>query len=95
VVHTGESNKWHMQELATICAADAALLTATAHREVDLSNETDVANAVEWWETAIKVRGREYLRIVYGPEYALPDNLNRLRERAVAGKRRLAMQEFT
>lgn len=46
-------------------------------------------------QPALKVRGREYLRIVYGPEYALPENMERLRERAVAGKRRLAMGEFT
>ncbi|MDE2481381.1 MAG: polynucleotide kinase-phosphatase [bacterium] len=46
-------------------------------------------------QPALKVRGREYLRMVYGPEYALPENMERLRERAVAGKRRLAMGEFT
>jgi protein phosphatase len=45
-------------------------------------------------QPALKVRGREYLRIIYGPEYPLPENLHRLRERAVAGKRRLAMAEF-
>jgi protein phosphatase len=45
-------------------------------------------------QPALKVRGREYLRIVYGPEYTLPGNIERLRERAVAGKRRLAMAEF-
>ena len=46
-------------------------------------------------QPVLKVRGREYLRIVYGPECALPENMERLRERAVAGKRRLAMGEFT
>ncbi|HEY1428746.1 MAG TPA: hypothetical protein VGF18_04190, partial [Candidatus Tumulicola sp.] len=45
-------------------------------------------------QPAIKVRGREYLRIVYGPEYTLPENLIRLRERSVGSKRRLALQEF-
>ncbi|MDB5072803.1 MAG: metallophosphoesterase [Candidatus Eremiobacteraeota bacterium] len=46
-------------------------------------------------QPALKVRGREYLRIVYGPEYTLPDQLERLRERGLATKRRLALQEFS
>jgi protein phosphatase len=46
-------------------------------------------------QPALKVRGREYLRIIYGPEYSLPENLNRLRERAISSKRRLALQEFS
>jgi protein phosphatase len=45
-------------------------------------------------QPALKVRGREYLRIIYGPEYDLPANLARLRERGVAGKRNLALREF-
>jgi protein phosphatase len=45
-------------------------------------------------QPALKSRGREYLRIIYGAEYTLPANLERLRERAVAGKRALAMREF-
>lgn len=46
-------------------------------------------------QPALKVRGKEYLRIIYGPEYLLPDNLERLRERAIASKRRLAIAEFS
>jgi protein phosphatase len=45
-------------------------------------------------QPAIKVRGPEYLRIVYGPEYSLPWNLERLRARAVGTKRALAVREF-
>ncbi|MBV8473897.1 MAG: polynucleotide kinase-phosphatase, partial [Hyphomicrobiales bacterium] len=45
-------------------------------------------------QPALKVRGREYLRIVYGPEYDAPENLARLRERALGGKRNLALREF-
>lgn len=45
-------------------------------------------------QPAIKCRGREYLRIIYGPEYAAPDQLERLRARAVGGKRSLAAREF-
>jgi protein phosphatase len=34
------------------------------------------------------------LRIIYGPEYLLPENLSRLRSRNVATKRSLALREF-
>ncbi len=45
-------------------------------------------------QPAIKCRGREYLRIIYGPEYDMPDNLERLRARRLSGKRSLALREF-
>jgi protein phosphatase len=45
-------------------------------------------------QPALKVRGREYLRIIYGPEYTHPDYLPRLRSRAVGAKRSLAAREF-
>jgi protein phosphatase len=45
-------------------------------------------------QPAIKCRGPEYLRIIYGPEYLLPGNLERLRSRAVGAKRSLASREF-
>jgi protein phosphatase len=45
-------------------------------------------------QPALKIRGREYLRLIYGPEYTLPDNLTRLRQRGLAGKRSLALREF-
>jgi protein phosphatase len=45
-------------------------------------------------QPAIKCRGPEYLRIIYGPEYLLPENLTRLRSRAVGAKRSLARREF-
>ena len=45
-------------------------------------------------QPALKVRGREYLRIIYGPEYDAPANLSRLRERGLGGKRNLALREF-
>ena len=34
-------------------------------------------------QPGVKVRGREYLRIIYGPEYTLPANLERLRSRGL------------
>jgi protein phosphatase len=45
-------------------------------------------------QPALKVRGREYLRIIYGPEYAQPENLERLRRRSLGAKRSLAAREF-
>jgi protein phosphatase len=45
-------------------------------------------------QPAIKCRGAEYLRIIYGPEYLLPGNLQRLRSRNVGAKRSLASREF-
>jgi protein phosphatase len=45
-------------------------------------------------QPAVKCRGREYLRIIYGPEYTLPEHLVRLRERGLGGKRSLALREF-
>ena len=45
-------------------------------------------------QPAIKCRGREYLRIIYGPEYLLAENLERLRSRGVGTKRSLALREF-
>ena len=45
-------------------------------------------------QPAVKVRGREYLRIIYGPEYTAPENLDRLRSRGLGAKRALALKEF-
>lgn len=45
-------------------------------------------------QPAVKVRGREYLRIIYGAEYTEMENLSRLRARGLGAKRSLAMREF-
>lgn len=45
-------------------------------------------------QPALKCRGREYLRIIYGPEYDAPQHLERLRQRGLSAKRSLAMREF-
>ncbi|WP_437535980.1 polynucleotide kinase-phosphatase [Sorangium sp. So ce726] len=45
-------------------------------------------------QPAIKCRGPEYLRIIYGPEYLTPQHLARLRNRSVSGKRALALREY-
>jgi protein phosphatase len=45
-------------------------------------------------QPGLKVRGREYLRIIYGPDYTQPANLERLRSRGLGPKRSLAQREY-
>jgi protein phosphatase len=121
VVHTAETNRWHMEMSHRLAAQDPAFLLATRFIEVDLSDEPALAAACSWWESltsaggegivvkplefiahgpkgllqpALKCRGREYLRIIYGPEYTAEDQLPKLRKRAVSAKRSLATREF-
>lgn len=44
-------------------------------------------------QPGVKVRGAEYLRIIYGPDYTEPVNLDRLRERGLGHKRSMALRE--
>jgi len=43
-------------------------------------------------QPGLKVRGREYLRIIYGPDYL--DSLDQLRNRSLGRKQNLAMREY-
>ena len=45
-------------------------------------------------QPAIKCRGRDYLRIIYGPDYLIPEYLIRLKNRSLSKKRALAIDEF-
>jgi protein phosphatase len=45
-------------------------------------------------QPGIKCRGPEYLRIIYGPEYADAGQIDRLRSRSLGRKRALAIREF-
>lgn len=45
-------------------------------------------------QPALKCRGREYLRLIYGPEYTAPEHLERLRARGLGRKRGLALREL-
>ena len=47
------------------------------------------------WKPAIKCRGREHLRIIYGPDYDQPEHLERLRRRGLGANRSLAVREIT
>ncbi|MDM4763649.1 polynucleotide kinase-phosphatase [Galbitalea sp. SE-J8] len=45
-------------------------------------------------QPGLKVRGREYLRLIYGPDYTRPDAIARLRDRGLGRKRGLAAREY-
>jgi protein phosphatase len=45
-------------------------------------------------QPGVKCRGREYLRIIYGPDYTEPAHLERLRDRGLGRKRGLALREY-
>ncbi|PKV96917.1 protein phosphatase [Amycolatopsis echigonensis] len=45
-------------------------------------------------QPGLKVRGREYLRIIYGPDYTEERHLSRLRQRGLGHKRSLALREY-
>jgi len=120
-VYFDRDHHWHMQTLASLCAAAPDLLLATTNRKVDLVDNPSQQEAIDWWaahtekggegivvkpfrfvekgrrgivQPGVKCRGREYLRIIYGPEYTLPENLDRLRSRGLGRKRSLALREF-
>ncbi|MGA8112775.1 MAG: polynucleotide kinase-phosphatase [Actinocatenispora sp.] len=44
-------------------------------------------------QPGVKCRGREYLRIIYGPDYTEPATLARLRDRRLSRKRSMAWRE--
>ncbi len=46
-------------------------------------------------QPAVKCRGREYLRIIYGPDYLEPEHLERLKKRSLGRKRSLGEREFS
>lgn len=91
-----------------LSASDADLIQATEYRLIDLDDASQVGAAVEWWETltakggggmVVKpldfiVRGREYLRIIYGPHYDRPGNIEWLKKRGLGQKRLMALPEF-
>ena len=120
-VHVHKPHDWHLERIASLCAADEELLQMTRYVAVDTTDADSEGAATAWWleltdaggegmvvkpmdfvvrgrrglvQPALKVRGREYLRIIYGPEYARPENLERLRRRSVGAKRSLAAREF-
>ena len=72
------------------------------HELTESGGEGMVVKPLDWLargrkgpaQPALKCRGREYLRIIYGPEYTLPGQIERLRQRRLSVKRSLALREF-
>jgi polynucleotide kinase-phosphatase len=117
--HAGQDRDWHLTRCDRLAEADpTGFVTRTDRRVVDLSDLTQVAEAVRWWiahtraggegmvvkpyggvrgsrlvQPGIKMRGREYLRIIYGPDYTAPEQLAQLRDRHLGRKRALALRE--
>lgn len=94
------STRWFWLDLGDAAACDAATrwweeLTAAGGEGMVAKPKDFVARGVKGViQPALKVRGAEYLRIIYGPEYDLPENLSRLRERGLGAKRANALREF-
>jgi len=92
--------RWRRLDLADADAcAEAALwwetLTATGGEGMVVKPRDFISRGPKGLiQPALKVRGREYLRIIYGPEYDAPEHLARLRQRSLTGKRNLALREF-
>ena len=70
-------------------------LTAAGGEGMVVKSETFTATrGNELLQPAVKCRGREYLRIIYGAEYLEPEHLKRLKARSLGRKRGLALREF-
>ena len=70
-------------------------LTRSGGEGMVVKPETFVARRqTEVLQPAVKCRGPEYLRIIYGPEYLMPEHLTRLKKRSLTRKRSLALREF-
>ena len=70
----------------------ALVIDGTKHLRQVL--DIDAGRRTALVQPGLKVRGREYLRIIYGPDYTEPANLAQLRQRAVGHKRSLALREY-
>jgi polynucleotide kinase-phosphatase len=71
-------------------------ITSDGHEGIVIKPETFISKSNgKLIQPAIKVRGRKYLNIIYGMDYLLPENLNRLKKRNVSKKQKLALKEFS
>lgn len=94
------ATQWRQVDLNDPAAVDDAIawwevLTASGGEGMVVKPTSFIAQGAKGLiQPALKVRGQEYLRLIYGPEYDAPENLVRLRERALGPKRALALREF-
>ena len=92
--------RWHLVELGNTAQVEEAIawwdeMTAAGGEGMVVKPQNFITRGHKGLvQPAVKCRGREYLRIIYGPEYTTPQYLERLRERHLGKKRSLAMREF-
>ena len=82
-------------EVQDLCARWESLVAAGGEGMVVKPMDFMVRTARSFIQPAVKCRGPEYLRLIYGPEYLEPQNLQRLRTRSLSRKRALARSEFS
>lgn len=90
----------HLVDLADAASVTRAIewwteLTAKGGEGMVVKPRTFIARGPKGLvQPAVKCRGPEYLRLIYGPDYDAPGNLERLRSRGLGKKRSLAIREF-
>jgi hypothetical protein len=85
---------WTVDSVADLEIAPFHLLASEGRVHVDQDHLWHMDVLAQLCAADEKCRGREYLRIIYGPEYTLAEHIERLRQRGVARKRSLALREF-
>ncbi len=96
-LHATSLRRIDLEDEDSVVAAEQwwhELTSAGGEGMVVKSNDFVVRGKRGLVQPAVKCRGREYLRIIYGPEYTAPENLIRLRRRGLSAKRSLAIREF-
>ncbi len=78
-VFIDRDHTWHLEHCDQLVAADPDWFQPTGRRAVDVTDAEDQAAGTAWWEEL--TASRDYLRIIYGPEYADPNQIDRLRTR--------------
>ncbi len=100
-----DANLFKMTQTCEVDLSDEESVTRATHWWLSLTESGDegmVVKPIEYLargkkgiaQPAIKCRGKEYLRIIYGPNYDSRENLHRLRNRQVGRKRSLAIREL-
>ena len=92
--------RWHLVELGNTAQVEEAIawwdeMTAAGGEGMVVKPQNFITRGHKGLvQPAVKCRGREYLRIIYGPDYTSATDLPRLRQRSVGRKRSLAAREF-
>ncbi len=82
------------QECLDVCAWWEAMVSAGGEGMVVKPMAFRASDENGLMQPAVKCRGPEYLRIIYGPDYLEPSNLEKLRKRGLSRKRSMAIREY-